>query len=82
MPYFKITHYYEVKFDDNDMKILYQKLYDCPFRTYAYSKKNLKSIRKILGSNITTIRRIPLKFLRVETEGLHPYPIKGLRGGD
>ena len=73
MSYFKITHDTELNFADNDkMTVLYQKLYDKPFRMYVYFKpKQSKSLKKLLKSeNKPTIQRIPLKALQVETKGL------------
>ena len=73
MSYFKITHDTELNFVDNDkMTVLYQKLYDKPFRTYVYFKpKRSKSLKKLLNDeNKPTVQRIPLKALKVETKGL------------
>jgi hypothetical protein len=73
MSYFKITHHSELSFEDNDdMKVLCQKLYDRPFRTYVHLKrKQIKSLKEILRTeNKTAVKRIRLKELERETEGL------------
>jgi hypothetical protein len=54
------------------MKVLCQKLYDRPFRTYVHLKrKQIKSLKEILRTeNKTAVKRIRLKELERETEGL------------
>lgn len=74
MSYFKIIHHSELSFEDNDdMKVICQKLYDHPFRTYVHRKrKQIKPLKEILKTkNKTLVTRIPLKVLKRETEGLN-----------
>lgn len=74
MPYLKITHDSELCFNENDggMKVLCQKLYDIPFRTYVHCKptKSLKPIKKSLVNQGTTVQSIRFKELERETRGL------------
>ena len=75
MSYLKITHDCDLCLYDNDkMKVLCQKLYDKPFRTYVRLKSTepLKLFRETLRTedNTLTVRRIRFKELERETKGL------------
>lgn len=75
MSHLKITHDSELCFNDNDeMKVLCQKLHDKPFRTCAHlkSKQPLKLFKEtfIIEDNTSTVHRIRLKEPQRETKGL------------
>jgi len=70
MTYFKIIHHSEL-IDHDAVKVIGQKLYDHPFRTYVHFKPNrVKLLQGILGTECK-IQKIPLKFLKIEIEGLN-----------
>ena len=70
MTYFKIIHHSELP-DHDAVKVIGQKLYDHPFRTYVHFKPNrVKLLQGILGTECK-IQKIPLKILKIEIEGLN-----------
>lgn len=72
MPYFKVIHEKDLDFDDNDktVKVICQKLYDHPIRTYLYIKaKHQRKIRAQLGHN-DKMSIIPVRFLLPEIKGV------------